>query len=120
MKGTYTMDKESLDEVQASAEMTSFIAAIQIPISTKTGGTVPEISDKITPDNYVSMMNKAREATTSSHSGIHYGHYTAACESEILTAVNLIFVAIPFKAGIFLKRWACSLHCMTQKVKTPT
>ena len=117
LEGAYTIDKEILNEVQASSEMTSFITAMKLPLSTKTGGTVPEMSNDISAENYVSMMNKTREATASSLSGIHYGHYKAACKIEMLTAVNLICMAIPFKVGIQLKRWACSLHCMIQKVK---
>ena len=78
LQGAYTIHKESLDEVQASAEMASFIAVIQTHLSTKTGGPVPVMSDDTIAENYVEMMNKAREATASSPSGIHYGHYEIA------------------------------------------
>ena len=47
LEGAYTIDKEILNEVQASSEMTSFITAMKLPLSTKTGGTVPEMSDDI-------------------------------------------------------------------------
>ena len=112
LKGSYTIDRYDLDEVQASTEMSSFLAALKIPHSSKMGGPTPEMSDDITAGNYMVLMNKTREAIASSPSGIHYGHYKAACESEVLTAVNLIFMVIPFKVGIPLQRWACSLHCM--------
>ena len=75
--------------------MTNFTAALKAPLSTKTGGSVPEMNNDITAENYVSTMNKTREATASSPFGIHYGHYKAACESEMLTAVHLIFMTVP-------------------------
>ena len=119
LRGTYTMDDNGMDELHASTEMANFIKALQIPHSTKTGETTPEMSDDINSENCVEMMNGTRESTASSPSRIHYGHYKAACESEVLTAVNLMFMALPFKAGIPLQRWTCSLHCMIQKVRKP-
>ena len=70
LKEYYTIDKHDLDEVQASTEMSSFLAALKIPHTPKTGGPTPEMSDDITARNYVAMVNKTREATASS--GIHY------------------------------------------------
>ena len=63
LKGSYTIDRYDLDEVQASTEMTSFLAALKILHSSKTGGPTPVMSDDITAGNYVAMMNKTREAT---------------------------------------------------------
>ena len=63
------------------------------------------------------IFSKTKETTASSPSGIHYGHYIAACESPALAAVNTIFMVLPFKAGKPLSRWENSLHCMIQKLK---
>ena len=119
LRGTYTLDKSGMDEVHASAEMANFIKALKIPHSTATGEPTPVMDDDIDSETYTEMMNGTRESTASSPSGIHYGHYKAACESELLTAVNLLFMVLPFKVGIPLHRWTCSLHCMIQKVKKP-
>ena len=62
------------------------------------------------------FFNGTRESTFSSPSGIHYGHYFAACESKILKEVNLLFMPTPFKFGMPLTRRTSSLHCMIQKM----
>ena len=41
------MDDNGMDELHASTEMANFIKALQIPHSTKTGETTPEMSDNI-------------------------------------------------------------------------
>ena len=73
----------------------------------------------ISRKDYADMFSKTRESTVSSPSGIHYGHYIAACESEILLDVNLLFMSTPFYVGRPLTRWSKSLHCTIQKKKKP-
>ena len=65
------------------------------------------------------VFKKTCESTASSLSGIHYGHCIAACESDLLSKVNMIFMVVPFQVGLPLSRWTQSLHCMIQKVKKP-
>ena len=101
----------------ASSEMRSFLKALQIPISDKTGAPVPTMKTEMTVEDSCKIFSKTKESTASSPSGIHYGHYIAACESPELAAVNTIFMVIPFKAGKPLTRWTNSLHCMIQKSK---
>ena len=48
-------------------------------------------------DSY-DMFNHTKESTTSSPSGIHYGHYKVACESEALSAINHIFMVAPLRS----------------------
>ena len=55
----------------------------------------------------------------SSPSSIHYGCYIAACDSDALTAVNILFMVVLFQVGIPLSRWTWSLHCILQKLKRP-
>ena len=64
-------------------------------------------------------MSKLSIRQASYPSGVQCGHCKAACESELLTKLNLIFVVVPFKVGLPLSIWTRSLHCMTQKVSKP-
>lgn len=84
--------------------MNMFIKALQISISATTGSNVPTMETDVTVEDACKIFSKTRESTASSPSGIHYGHYIAACESDVLVSVNLIFVVTPFKAGKPLSR----------------
>ena len=119
LKGKFTLDIKELDEAAASSEMKSFIMALKIPTSKKTGSEVPEMSVNMKMEGYIRAFRKTAEATASSPSGIHYGHYIAACESKVLAEVNLLFMETPFQVGIPLTRWTRSLHCMIQKMEQP-
>ena len=99
--------------------MKAFKPALQILTSKINDKATPSMDDAMTLENYKEVFNKTKESTASSPSGIHYGHYKAACESDVLAKVNLIFMVVPFKVGRPLTRWTNSLHCMIQKVKKP-
>ena len=115
LNGEFDIDTEGLDEATASTEMHSFIKALKIPNSKDSNTKLKEMGIGITSQDYVDIFSKTRESTASSPSGIHYGHYIAACESELLINVNLIFMTTPFHIGKPLTRWTKSLHCMIQK-----
>ena len=74
---------------------------------------------EITKADYIDIFVKTRESTVSSPSGLYYGYYIAACESETLIRVNLIFMTIPFHVGKPLSRWTNSLHRMIQNKAKP-
>ena len=50
----------------------------------------------MTVEDSRNIFGKTKESTASSPSGIHYGHYIAACESGALSAVNHIFHGYTF------------------------
>ena len=99
--------------------MKSFIKALQILTSKVTGGPVLTMVSDMTVKDSCGIFNHTKESTASSPSGIYYGHYIAACESELLAAVNHTFMVTPFKAGIPLSRRTKILHCMIQKMRVP-
>ena len=117
LNGTFDTDREGLDGIAASSEMRSFIKALQIPTSKLTGDPVHTMQTDMTVEDSIEIFSGTKESTSSSPSGIHYGHYIAACENELLAAVNHIFMLTPFKVGRPLTRWVNSLHCMIQKMK---
>ena len=69
-------------------------------------------------EEYRSMFNHTKEETASVPP-LHYGHFKAACESDELLHVNLIFMNTPFQYGFALTRWKKSMHCMIQKEELP-
>jgi len=80
LQGTFDIDKAGLNGAKASSEMSSFLKALQIPISAKTGSPVPTMKTELTVEESSKIFRKTKESTASSPSGIHYGHYIAACE----------------------------------------
>ena len=82
LQGTFDTDKAGLNGATASSEMSSFLKALQIQISAKTGAPVPTIKTELTVEESCKIFRKTKESTASSPSGIHYGHYIAACESR--------------------------------------
>lgn len=115
LKGTFERDRSGLDAATASSEMTNSIKALKLPISHKTGITIAEIDGEVSLQEYKATFNCTNETTASPPSGVHYGHYKASCESDILSEVNHIFMTIPFRMGIPLTRRTRSLHYMIQK-----
>ena len=99
--------------------MESFIKALKIPTPKGGENEIPQMDDKMTMENYMELFNKTKESTSSPPSGLHYDHYKAATESDILSKVNLLFMVVPFKVGLPLTRWTRSWHCMIQKVSKP-
>ena len=47
IKGTFTVDKEGMDEVQALSEMAGFIKVLKVPLSAKTGKPLPEMNQNM-------------------------------------------------------------------------
>ena len=58
LKVKFTLDIKELDEAAASSEMKSFIAALKIPISKKTGSEVPEMSVNMKMERYIRAFRK--------------------------------------------------------------
>ena len=115
LHGTFERDLSGMEETTASSEMTNFLKALQIPISHKTGKPVKEMGDNVSLQEYKEAYNRTKEATSSSPSGVHYRHYIASCECEMLSKINLVFMTAPFRTGMSLTRRTRSLHCMIQK-----
>ena len=91
-----TINTDFISQVDNSTEMANFIRALQRPISKITGLPVQELTYNLNDETYRKIYAKAREKTSSSPSGIHYGHYMAACQDDHLTSVNATFMRVPF------------------------
>ena len=118
LDGSFEWEKREGGNLLHSKEMHTFLKNLQRPISPKTKEPIQTMEDLMTPEDYQNAFNNTREST-SSHPPLHYGHFKAACESPILTEVNLAFMNLPFKYGYPLSRWLHSHHCMLQKKEQP-
>ena len=115
-----TVDTSFIQDIDPSEEMSHFIQALQRPLNKDTGHQIPELKYTMDTETYNAIFSKANEATSSSPSGIHYGHYIVALQDDLLREVNTIFMRVPFKFGFPLERWSSSVHCMLQKKNNPT
>ena len=94
LTGIFTPDIIGLDEDSASKEMKGFIQALKTTISKSTGQSISEMKTDMNTTDYCEVFKKTKECTAALSSGICYGYYITACESETLLNVNLIFMTI--------------------------
>jgi len=81
-------------------------------------GQPPSISDLLpwTKTDYNQGWKKAREATSLSPSGIHFGHYIAGQEDKVVAKINYLMANIPMLMGISPTRWWMTLNVMLEKL----
>jgi len=75
---------------------------------------VPEFEPRSLED-YTSGWRKARETTSSSLSGIHFGHYMAGTFNPNIVLFNATMADIPLKTGYSPSRWRQGLNVMLEK-----
>ena len=78
-----------MDDLQVFSEMKIFIGALKTLLSGKTGKYIPTMDTTMDIEQHMEVFHKTRENTASSPSRIHYGHCIAACDSDILSEVNI-------------------------------
>ena len=75
----------------------------------------PQISSKISIDNFQDYWKKVREKTSSSPSGRHFGHWKSAAKSNILSSVLSKLVSLPTESGYSPIRWRSRIECSLEK-----
>jgi hypothetical protein len=74
-----------------------------------------QISCEITHHNFQQHWRKARESTSSSLSGLHYGHYKAAVDSDFLSEIHALMTELAVTGGAPFTRWQSGLSVMLEK-----
>jgi len=69
-----------------------------------------------TEAEYRAGWKKAKEQTSSSPSGVHFGHYIASIEEMVLEKINRLMATIPLLTGISPTRWCRTLNVMLEKM----
>ncbi len=107
LDGTYL---PLLDLDTATKELFNKIAAIQ--------KIVPKdsVSFVITPAQWKWYWAIANEETSSSESGLHFGHHIVGCKSNIIAHYHAAWVTVILADAIQLKRWSRELLVMLEKM----
>ncbi len=104
--GTYVAPQDS---DKATQDLFDEIAAIcgRVPIDS--------VSISITPAQWKQYWKAVNEETSSSESGIHFGHYIVGCKSTIILNHHAARVTVVIAHAIQLGRWSWGLSVMLEK-----
>jgi hypothetical protein len=108
LSGTYECPEE-VDEYTKT-----FLTSLQFPSHPH---MIPDISCEITKQDFQQYWRKAKERTSSSLSGLHFGHYKAAAHSDYLSELQAVKTQLAVTGYSPLTRWRTSLVCMLEKVE---
>jgi hypothetical protein len=70
----------------------------------------------VTTEAWKEKWSGAKERTSSSESGMHFGHYIAGRKSDIVSKHDAMKSTICLKRGFSLDRWGRGLSCMLEKI----
>ena len=70
----------------------------------------------ITTKDFIDYWKGRREATASSFSGLHFGHYKAASASPFLSSIHAKTIELAFTRMTPLQRWCVGLSVMIEKI----
>lgn len=108
LKGTYVCPPGT-DEYTRK-----FISALQAT------NLVPEevgVQTTVSCKDFQNYWKKTREWTSSSISGLHFGHYKAAARSDYLSELNALFTEVSITTGYSPSRWKKGLQVMLLKLE---
>ena len=78
--------------------------------------TLPPTTTEVSPEEYISFWSKAKENTSSSKSGRHFGHYKAISTDPDLVSLHLTSINHAATRGIPLTRWSNGVTVLLEKV----
>jgi hypothetical protein len=70
----------------------------------------------ITPEDFKRFWRKVKEFTSSSMSGVHYGHYKAAIQDVLSTEILAQQLTVIVRSGIPPENWSTGLQVMLEKI----
>jgi hypothetical protein len=73
------------------------------------------INTKISEDDVKKGFGKWKEATSTSPSGRHLGHYKAIIQNQVLLECLTKFLSIAIERGISIRRWQHAINIMLEK-----
>jgi hypothetical protein len=74
------------------------------------------VSDEISTSQWQYRWRSAKEKTSSSESGLHFGHYKAGAKSESISTFHALKATLALRRGIALARWSRGLSVMLEKM----
>jgi hypothetical protein len=106
-EGTYNYPPD-FDE--ATKEILQECALIRLQVPKNSVSTI------INPVDWSNHWRSAREETSSSISGRHFGHYKAGLQSQYESYLQALQATLVVKQGIILERWSNGLSVMLEKI----
>ena len=97
--------------LKEDTEIKEFLEMLAIPKFRR------HISSKIKTEDFQNYWRKANEKTSSSLSGLHFGHYKSAAENKSISKLHAMFLNITIKTGTIIERWTKGLSVMLEKIK---
>jgi hypothetical protein len=76
---------------------------------------VNSVTGIISQERWQQQWKKVKEDTSSSPSGLHFGHYIAGADCNYISQFHALRVSLALKKGIALERWANGLSVMLEK-----
>jgi len=89
-----------------------FIQALQFPMADTRHMTILQL---LCPEDFISHWHKAKEYTSSSFSGLHFGHCKSATSSHLLAHLHARFTQLVFMLGISLQRYQSGLQVILER-----
>lgn len=74
------------------------------------------VDSTIRRQEWASRWARAREKTSSSESGLHFGHYKAAAKSPMISHLHALKTTLALRRGFALDRWSRGLSVMLEKL----
>jgi len=71
---------------------------------------------KITPEQHKKGWKKAKETTSSSLSGAHFGHYKAGGNHKLINALHTMLTDILLRMGFLYQWWKKGINIMLEKI----
>ena len=94
----------------ATREILQECAAIRLQVGSRLVDTT------LSTGTWKERWPKAREETSSSISGRHFGHYIAGSKSWVISKMHALKTTLCLKLGISLERWTNGLSVMFEKM----
>jgi len=91
----------------------NFLQSLQISEPREPEDLIPMTVSK---EDYQRHWKRSREKTSSSMSGLHFGHWKAAAESNYLAEIHAMFTEIMVSTGHSPRRWQQGLSVMLEKI----
>ena len=81
-----------------------------------TTDTLPQTMCEVTNEEFIRFWKSAKEATSSSKSGRHFGHYKAICSNQQLVSLQVNSINMATTKGTPLSRWGQGVTVLLEKV----
>jgi hypothetical protein len=94
----------------ATKELCEACAEIRLGVPARSAET------KIRYDKWSQRWARAREKTSSSESGMHFGHYKAAACSPMISHLHALKTSLALRRGIALDRWSRGISVILEKM----